>query len=78
MFVFYFVSIYMSLFSSATIEKVKMHLSPPFRPVVSELISRAEGLHDVMKKCWLENPEDRPYFSELRKDVEVMMKANGM
>ena len=55
-----------------------MHLNPPFRPVVSELISRAEGLHDVMKKCWLENPEDRPYFSELRKDVEVMMKANGM
>jgi len=55
-----------------------MRLSPPFRPVVSEFISGAEGLREVMKKCWFENPEERPYFSELRKDVEVMMKDNGM
>ena len=55
-----------------------MNLSPPFRPVVSELISKAEGLHDLMKKCWQEKPEERPSFAELRKDVEVMMKVNGM
>ena len=65
-------------FFSAIIEKVKMNLSPPFRPVVSELISKAEGLHDLMKKCWQEKPEERPSFAELRKDVEVMMKVNGM
>ena len=63
---------------SAVIQKVKARSVPPFRPVVQDLLDGAEGLRDVMKKCWSENPEERPHFSELKKDVEVMMKANGL
>eukprot|EP00794_Sanderia_malayensis_P009042 gene9042-10009_t len=51
---------------------------PPFRPTVSELIEEAEGLRDIMKKCWLEHPNIRPSFHELCKDIESMMKANGL
>ena len=54
------------------------NLSPPFRPVVSTYIARAERLYDVMKKCWTERSEERPTFAELRKEVEAMMKVNGM
>lgn len=64
--------------AEAIIERVKRRSTPAFRPVVPELVDGAEGLRDVMKRCWAENPEERPQFSELRKDVEVMMKNNGL
>ena len=62
----------------AIIEKVKQRCDPPFRPFVHELLDGAEGLRDLMKLCWNDIPEERPQFSELRKDVECMMKANGL
>ena len=62
----------------AIIERVKARSDPPFRPAVSDLLDGAEGLRDCMKRCWAENPEERTRFAELRKDVEIMMKENGL
>lgn len=51
---------------------------PPFRPTVSELIESADGLRDIMKKCWLEHPDVRPTFPDLCKEIDSLMKANGL
>ncbi|XP_047143236.1 atrial natriuretic peptide receptor 1 isoform X1 [Hydra vulgaris] len=60
------------------IETVMRRTKPPFRPLVQNLLEGAEGLRDVMKRCWSEVPEERPSFSELRREIELMMKSNGL
>lgn len=60
------------------VERVRECSKPPYRPIVQQLLDGAEGLRDVMKKCWNENPDERPSFSDLCKDVESMMKANNL
>ena len=60
------------------IERVRNRENPPFRPTVCELIDKAEGLRDLMKNCWMENPDERPTFQAIRKNIEVMMKDNKM
>ncbi len=58
--------------------RVKAGELPPFRPTVSEIMDEAAGLRDLMKRCWLENPDIRPSFHDISKDIEAMMKASGM
>ena len=51
---------------------------PPFRPHVSEMIEKAESLRDLMKRCWRERPDERPQFSEIKNDIEKVLKHNGL
>eukprot|EP00794_Sanderia_malayensis_P009041 gene9041-10008_t len=60
------------------ISRVKQGGSLPFRPSIQCPIKNAEDLEVVMRKCWNENPAERPSFSDLRKDLESLMKANGL
>ena len=61
-----------------TIDRVIAGELPPYRPAVSDLVKNAEGLRDLMKKCWLEHPDVRPSFHELCKEIEALKKANGL
>ena len=58
--------------------RVKNGEVPPFRPHVPQVLEKAESLRELMKRCWDENADDRPSFSEIRKEVESMMKKNEM
>jgi len=60
------------------LKRIRVPELPPFRPTVSELIESAEGLRDIMKKCWLEHPDVRPTFPDLCKEIDGLMKANGL
>ncbi|XP_065065708.1 uncharacterized protein LOC135691687 [Rhopilema esculentum] len=60
------------------IERVKFTECPPFRPPVPYLIEKVEGLRDLMKRCWCEEPDDRPSIVEIRKEIENMMAHNGL
>ena len=60
------------------IERVKFAECPPFRPPVPYLIEKVEVLRDLMKRCWAEDPDDRPSTTEIRKEIESMMRHNGL
>eukprot|EP00794_Sanderia_malayensis_P009190 gene9190-10164_t len=60
------------------IERVKFAEYPPFRPPVPHLIEGIEGLRDMMKKCWHEDPEERPGIIDIRKELENMMRHIGL
>eukprot|EP00795_Rhopilema_esculentum_P009034 gene9034-16677_t len=51
--------------------------NPPFRPIVPNSIENAPELQTMMCRCWSENPQDRPSFSEMAKETEAAMKGNG-
>ena len=51
------------------IERVRKSSTPPFRPAVHHLLDGAEGLRDLMKKCWAEDPDARPSFIDVRREV---------
>jgi len=60
------------------VERVRFLECPPFRPAVPHLIEKVEGLRDLMKRCWLEEPDDRPSVFDIRKEIESMMRHNGL
>ncbi|XP_057310998.1 atrial natriuretic peptide receptor 1-like isoform X2 [Hydractinia symbiolongicarpus] len=60
------------------VQRVKKVENPPFRPHVPQLIENAEQLRDLMKRCWDENADERPAFPEIRKEIENLMKQNGL
>ncbi|XP_057310994.1 atrial natriuretic peptide receptor 1-like isoform X2 [Hydractinia symbiolongicarpus] len=60
------------------VQRVKKVENPPFRPHVPQLIENAEQLRDLMKRCWDENADERPAFPEIRKEIENLMKRNGL
>lgn len=60
------------------VTRVKRVENPPFRPHVPQLIENAETLRDLMKRCWNESADDRPSFAESRKEIEGLMKDNGL
>lgn len=60
------------------IERVKFAEFPAFRPPVPHLIEHVEALRDLMKRCWMEDPEDRETLAEIRKDMENMMRYIGL
>lgn len=60
------------------VARVKKVENPPFRPHVPQLIEHAEPLRDLMKRCWNENADERPTFQETKKEIENLMKANGL
>ena len=60
------------------VERVKFPECPPFRPPVPYLIEKVEALRDLMKRCWAEDPDDRPSIFDVRKEIESMMRHNGL
>jgi len=55
------------------LERVAAHENPPFRPAVGERDCPPDLL-DLMEKCWNDNPEERPSFSNIRGIVGCIMK----
>ena len=68
----------LTLNSLEIVNKVQSGEFPPFRPTVSELITKVEELRELMKQCWVENPDLRPDFQEIRKIVNKMLTNKGM
>ena len=68
------------LFCSHTdiIERLCCVENPPYRPHVPQLIENAESLRELMKRCWDEQPEDRPTYHDIQKEIEALMKHNGL
>ena len=67
-----------NVLSTDIISCVKSGNCPPFRPAVTEVITGVAQLSEVMKQCWVENPEDRHDFQELKKIMHKVLISNGM
>ena len=68
----------LTLNSLEIVNKVQSGEFPPFRPTVSELITKVEELRELMKQCWVENPDLRPDFQEIKKIVNKILTNKGM
>ncbi|XP_068761985.1 atrial natriuretic peptide receptor 1-like [Montipora capricornis] len=60
------------------IRRVKEGEFPPFRPTVTTLVAGLEEIRELMKQCWVENPDDRPDFHEIKKIMHKVLINNGM
>lgn len=60
------------------INRVKESEFPPFRPTVTTLMTGLEEVRELMKQCWVENPEERPDFHEIKKIMHKVLVNNGM
>ena len=68
-----------NIFNSIDIvRRVKDAEFPPFRPTVTNLIAGLEEIRELMKQCWVENPEERPDFHEIKKIMHKVLVNNGM
>lgn len=59
------------------IEQVKNGAKPPFRPIVDDLYRDDPSSRDVvslMKRCWGDDPADRPDFSALKNHISKLNK----
>jgi len=45
---------------------------------VTNLIAGLEEIRELMKQCWVENPEERPDFHEIKKIMHKVLVNNGM
>jgi atrial natriuretic peptide receptor A len=55
------------------IARVAARENPPFRPVVGTR-DCPEELTDLMERCWLDNPEERPTFEMIRSIIRNIRK----
>ena len=65
-------------FALDIINRVKNAEFPPFRPTVTQLITGVEEIRELMKQCWVENPDERPDFHEIKKIMHKVLVNNGM
>lgn len=56
------------------LEKVKLGTTPPFRPEISPEESTPEILA-LMRRCWAEQPEERPTFHEIKSQLKQITKG---
>ena len=53
------------------IEKVKLGIEPPFRPMVPAEICDKQWLK-LMSECWNEDPVKRPGFERIQKAIKAI------
>ncbi|KAJ8311507.1 hypothetical protein KUTeg_010862 [Tegillarca granosa] len=70
--VFYMSS--MDLDPEEVYEKVKNGLKPVFRPTLEECDCPCDELADVIRKCWSEDPFERPDFQALKSIIRKLNK----
>ncbi|GFU21411.1 atrial natriuretic peptide receptor 1 [Nephila pilipes] len=56
------------------IDRVRMGTTPPYRPEIAHDECPLDML-DLIKKCWDENPEARPNFSEIKHKLKKITKG---
>lgn len=51
-----------------------MRESPPFRPKFNNIVKQADlpGLQQITERSWHEQPEARPDFEDLRRQIRKM------
>jgi len=56
------------------VQRVMMQEYPPFRPKLSNIAKRYDvpGLVQITEKCWNEQPEARPEFEDLKRQIRKM------
>ena len=56
------------------IQRVTIHENPPFRPKLGNIGKECEvpGLIQMTEKCWNEQPEARPEFEDLKRQIRKM------
>lgn len=64
---------YSSLFAEV-VQRVMMRESPPFRPKFNNIVKQSDlpGLRQITERCWNEQPEARPDFEDLRRQIRKM------
>ena len=53
------------------VEKVRDGCIPSFRPLL-DTYTLGEDMSNLMQKCWLEDPVERPNFTYAKKTIEKM------
>ncbi|XP_041361047.1 atrial natriuretic peptide receptor 1-like [Gigantopelta aegis] len=70
--------ILMTLFvSPAVLERLKFGSSTPLRPAI-DIPRKEEGLANLMKRCWTEQPLDRPTFHSIKMIIKTQASEYGI
>ncbi|KAF8795122.1 Atrial natriuretic peptide receptor 1 like protein [Argiope bruennichi] len=56
------------------IDRIRMGTTPPYRPELAHDECPPDML-DLIKKCWEENPDDRPSFPEIKQKMKKITKG---
>ena len=62
-----------TLFSEIT-DKIKKGMKPLFRPTLEDFQCPSDELAAVIRRCWAEEPADRPDFQGLRTMIKKLNK----
>ena len=56
------------------VQRVMMQEYPPFRPKLSNIAKQYDvpGLVQITEKCWNEQPDVRPDFEDLKRQIRKM------
>jgi atrial natriuretic peptide receptor A len=63
-----------SVYISEIYQKVKNGLKPYFRPTLEEYDCPSDELADVIRKCWADDPVERPDFQALKGIIRKLNK----
>ncbi|OQV21653.1 Atrial natriuretic peptide receptor 1 [Hypsibius exemplaris] len=58
------------------VRRVIKDRDPPFRPKVEDVTGTGELVH-LMRKCWADNSQERPKFTEIRQIMREVTKNDG-
>ena len=53
-------------------EKVKKGTKPPLRPTLEEFDCPSDELAAVIRRCWAEDPAERPDFQSLKSQIRKL------
>jgi len=59
---------------SEVVQRVRSYSKPPFRPTLEEFDCHSDELAGVIRKCWSEDPLDRPDFASLKSHIRKLNK----
>jgi len=63
---------------SDVVTRVRNGESIPFRPQLPENLELGKPMLDLIRSCWLENPEQRPTFQQIRTTLRKMTEGESV
>ena len=60
------------------VTRVRNGESIPFRPQLPDNLELGKPMLDVIRSCWVENPDQRPTFQQIRTTLRKMTEGESV